>query len=83
MQMPIKSKFRKSLVVRIGVGFFLFIVALFYVLSNVFSTSDISINPLLVMASMLLLFIIYASLDLFEIFKLTITKNGIERILVK
>lgn len=42
----------------------------------------LDLNPLFVMACMLLLFLIYCSLDLVEIFKLTITEVGIEKITI-
>jgi len=78
--MNIQSEFRKALPIRILIGFLFFLIALFYVLYIFFMGLDL--NPLFVMACMLLLFLIYCSLDLVEIFKLTITEVGIEKITI-
>lgn len=78
--MNIQSEFRKALPIRILIGFLSFTVALFYVLYNFFT--GLNLNPLFVMVCILLLFLIYCSLDLFEIFKLTITDEGLEKITI-
>lgn len=80
--MQIKSEFRKALGTRIGFGFVLFIITLIFVSYTFLSSSTLSMNPLLVMACMVLLFLIYVSPDLFRICKLTITENGIEKTMI-
>ena len=77
--MQIKSEFRKALGRRIGFGCVLFVITLLFVSYTFLSSSQVSINPLLVMACMILLFLIYVSPDVFKISKLTITENGIEK----
>ncbi|GAA6765181.1 hypothetical protein AAFH68_11160 [Flavobacterium sp. CGRL1] len=78
--MYIASEFRKILGIRIIMGLFLFVITLSYVVYNGFSTSEI--NPLTVMAYMVLFFLVYCFPDLFKIFKLTITEEGIEKTMV-
>ena len=80
--MLIKSEFRKSLKRRIKLGCVLFIITLIYVLYTFLYSSPIQINPLLVLACMTLLFLIYASPDILKISKFTVTQNRLEKTLV-
>lgn len=80
--MQISSEFRKALGRRIVFGSFLFIIALIYVSFTFLNSSPIAINPLSVIAFMLLAFLIYVSPDLFKICKLTITETGIEKTMI-
>lgn len=80
--MQIKSEFRKALGTRIIFGSILFLITLIYVSSTFLNSASISINPFLVMCLMVLLFLIYVSPDIFRIFKLTITENGIEKTVI-
>lgn len=78
--MNIQSEFRKVLYIRILIGFIFFTIALLYVLYNVLTV--LNVNPLFVMAFMLLLFLSYCFPDLFKIFKLKITEDGIEKTVI-
>lgn len=80
--MQINSKFRKVLGIRIGIGFFFFLVTLGFLVLKSSTNLQSSVNPLTVMACMLLLFLIYVAPDLFKIYKLIITEKGIEKTLI-
>jgi|GEM_PF-877587 hypothetical protein len=84
--MQVKSKFRKLFWVRIAIGFFVFLIVLFYVilvlLHNIIHREVLFKNPFLLVAFIFLTFLIYAALDLFEIFRLTVTETGIEKTLI-
>lgn len=80
--MQINSAFRKALARRIVFGSFLFVITLIYVLYTFLGSAAPSINPLTVIAFMILAFLIYVSPDLFKICTLTINENGIEKTIV-
>lgn len=77
--MQINSEFRKALGRRIGFGCFLFIITFIFVSYTFLNSPQVSIDPLLVLACMTLLFLMYVSPDVFKISKLTIIENGIEK----
>jgi hypothetical protein len=77
--MQVKSKFRKLFWVRIGIGFIVFLVILYLCLIFILRGFQVLKNPLLIAAFIFLSFLIYAALDLFKIFKITVTDKGIEK----
>jgi hypothetical protein len=77
--MQVNSEFRKALGRRIAFGSFLFVITLIYISATFLGNSTPSINPLTVIAFMVLAFLIYVSPDLFKICKLTIDETGIEK----
>lgn len=77
--MQVNSEFRKALRRRIAFGSFLFVITLIYISATFLGNSTPSINPLTVIAFMVLAFLIYVSPDLFKICKLTIDETGIEK----
>ncbi|KAF2335250.1 hypothetical protein [Flavobacterium nitrogenifigens] len=74
--MNIQSEFRNALFIRILIGILLFMAALFYAVYNLLITFNP--NPLLIVACLVVLFVIYCIPDIFEIFVLTIKDGGIE-----
>jgi len=76
--MKIKSEFRKLFWLRIGIGIFLFLSILSFCTYGFLNPGQIKMQ-LLIVACIILLFLIYVSLDLFKVFTLKITKNGIEK----
>lgn len=80
--MQIESKFRKLFWVRIGIGFLTLIITLYICLNSISQYSSLLKNPIFLVSIIFISFLLYVSLDLFEIFKLIITDKGIEKILL-
>ena len=78
--MQIKSKFRKLFWIRIGIGLVIFILAVCCCFNCISDDSQNLQNPMLIGALFIVLFLLYLSVDLFTIFKLIITEDGIEKI---
>ncbi len=77
--MLIKSNFRKLFCVKLVIGIFLFLILLIFSLNTIFNDFDKSKIPILCLALTLLSFLTYASFDMFKLFSLVITENGIEK----
>ena len=75
----IKSNFRKLFCIRLAIGIFLFLILLVFSLNTIFNDFDKSKILILFLALTLLSFLIYVSFDLFNLFSLVITENGIEK----
>lgn len=76
--MEIISKFRKLFLIRIGIGVFLFLINLiycFYYLKNPHTAN----KQILILALVVLLFLVYVSIDLLKVFSLKIMEKGIEK----
>lgn len=80
--MQIKSKFRKLFWVRIAIGFLAFIFTLYLCLSSISQYSQLRKNPVFIVSAVFLLLFLCAAWDLFKVFKLIITDQGIEKILL-
>jgi len=76
--MQIKSKFRKLFWVRIGIGLSLFLSILFFCVNGL-RYPDNSTKQALILGFVVLAFLISVSIDLFKVFTLSITENGIEK----
>jgi len=76
--MTIKSKFRNLFWVRIGIGLFLFLLILSFCINGLINPEN-SNKQALILGFVVLAFLIYVSLDLFKVFTLIITENGIEK----
>lgn len=77
--MQIESKFRKLFWVRIVIGFLAFMAVLYLCLIFILKDLKILKNPIFIGALIFLSFLIYVAIDLFKIFKLIITEEGIEK----
>lgn len=80
--MQIESKFRKLFWARIGTGFLLFIITVYLCLNSISQYSRLIKNPVFIVSFIFILFFFFAALDLLRTFKLIITDQGIEKILL-
>ena len=80
--MQIESKFRKLFWVRIAIGFLVLVATSYLCLISISKYSQLIRNPVFIGTFIFISFLIYASLDLFKIFKLIVTDQGIEKILL-
>lgn len=80
--MEIKSKFRKLFWVRIAICFCVFILAFSVCIKCYLNGSTAIKNSSLIFSFVFFLFLIYISIDLFSIFRVTITGEGIEKVLL-
>lgn len=78
----IESKFRTLFWVRIGIGFLVFIAVLYVCLNSISQYSELRKNPVFIVSSVFLLLFVCAGLDLFKIFKLIVTDEGIEKVVL-
>ncbi|MGE6355141.1 hypothetical protein ACQKCJ_14835 [Flavobacterium sp. NPDC079362] len=80
--MQIKSKFRKLFWVRIAIAFLVFIATLYLFLNSISQYSQLRKNPVFIVSSVFLLLFLCAAWDLFKVFKLIVTDQGIEKVLL-
>lgn len=80
--MQIQSKFRKLFWVRVGIGCLAFIVTLYVCLNSISQYSQLRKNPVFIVSAVFLLLFLCAAWDFFKIFKLIVTDQGIEKILL-
>ena len=76
--MQIESKFRKLFLIRIGIGVSLFLLISFYWIYGLINP-DATNKQFLILVLVVLLFLVYVSIDLFKVFSLKIMEKGIEK----
>lgn len=77
--MVVVSKFRSLFWIKISFGIIVFLLVLFYCIKIIVSDFYKNSIPILIGGTVVLLFILYISLDVFKLFKLKITNLGIEK----
>ena len=75
--MQTDSKFRNLFLIRIGIGVVLFVSILLYCINGMIN-SDTTPKEALIVAFVALLFLVYVSIDLLNVFSLKIMEKGIE-----
>lgn len=80
--MEVKSKFRKLFWARTGIGCLAFIVTLYVCLNSISQYSELRKNPVFIVSAVFLLLFLCAAWDFFKIFKLIVTDQGIEKVVL-
>ncbi len=78
--MVVVSKFRNLFWIKISFGIIVFLLVLFYCIKIIAVDFNKNSIPILIGGIVVLLFILYISLDVFKLFKLKITDSSIEKI---
>lgn len=73
-----KSKFRKLFWIRLVLGIVLFVILILILINRVFLNPQETKNLTLVVVVIALLLLSYLSLDLFKVFTLKVSENGIK-----
>ncbi len=73
-----KSKFRKLFWIRLVLGIVLFVILILILINRVFINPQETKNLTLVVVVIALLLLSYLSLDLFKVFTLKVSENGIK-----
>jgi len=76
--MLIESKFRKLFWIRIGIGVFIFLITLIFIINGLRNPTEAT-KQYLIVAFILLLFLVYVSTGLLETFSLKIMEDGFEK----
>lgn len=82
MEIVVVSKFKSSFWIKISLGIIVFLFVLFYCIKIIVSDFNKNSIPILIGGIVVLLFILYISLDVFKLYKLKITDSGIEKITI-
>lgn len=79
MEIVVVSKFKSLFWIKISLGIIVFLLVLFYCIKIIVSDFNKNSIPILIGGIVVLLFILYVSLDVFKLFKLKITNSGMEK----
>ena len=77
-KVKMKTKFRKLFWIRLALGLALFVILILFLINRLLLNPQETKNLTLILVFLALLFLSYLSLDLFKVFSLRVSENGIE-----